>query len=791
MLRRDRVVRCSVGCRLVVLSAIGSALVGLGPMPWSADGSRAGESQGTGVQVKPKEAGALTSLPTNVKVKSPDATGSEGTKMTEARPITGVVIGPDGAPVPGARVYLRVDRISHPLVAGELDVGALPKGQWKHLDFNWRFRATRWARTDAAGRFTIAVEPTGPEYYAPYLLVMAEGFGIGSIGLRLTEDNGVFAYQGWQQPAGGVRVQLPEMTPIRGQLLKPDGTPAVGVLVRVRFITSRDDILKECHCRFMLPWELAAAPFPATSSRRLLQGNGDRFQAEWPQPVSTDAEGWFTLKGIPAGANAYLNLFPPEFPTESLIVETRPGEFHDIWRFITLVPPRPPSMQYEPPHVGPTFTYTLSPACPVEGSVTAADSGKPLANVVVTVLDSKGYPAPGGTYTLTDPEGRYRVSRHRDKYYSLTFYPPPDSGYLVASASAEGGQEGAQSVTANVRLKRGGIIRGQVVEADTGRPIWGASVIYLRRDPSAVFEHRTNPALTDQQGRFAVTGRRGPGCLSVETPNRCYRRSADVHTILKDRDNSWPLSPMHLIPIEVPSKGDLENVVIRLQRGRTAVIQAMGPNGERLPWVQAVWEGIETSHGSDGSMKVGFAQGKVAVRDLDGNRIRRILMLYEPRKLGAAFDVLPEIGEEPVEVRLQPMGAIVGQIVTPDDKPAQYADVRLMMSLDPNVTRFGPNHSRSSQYDEYQVHVLNSRLFDGRADGQFTFECVVAGIPLGLQLSGPTWSPGDLIPVEPLKPGERRDVGKLVIREQPVKPRSRGLLDRLFRGGSSKADRRE
>jgi hypothetical protein len=238
---------------------------------------------------------------------------------------------------------------------------------------------------------------------------------------------------------------------------------------------------------------------------------------------------------------------------------------------------------------------------------------------------------------------------------------------------------------------------------------------------------------------------------------------------------------MHLIPIEVPSKGDLENVVIRLQRGRTAVIQALGPNGERLPWVQAVWEGIQDSHGSGGSMKVGFAQGKVAVRDLDASRARRILMLYEPRKFGAVFDILPGIGEDPVEVRLQPMGAIVGQIVTADGKPAQNPDVRLMMSLDPNVTQFGPDHSRSSQYDEYQMHVWNSRVFDGQAEGQFTFECVVAGIPLGLRLSGPTGSLEDLIPVEPIKSGERRDVGELVIREQPVKPRSRGLLDRLFK----------
>jgi hypothetical protein len=70
--------------------------------------------------------------------------------------------------------------------------------------------------------------------------------------------------------------------------------------MRARFIAFKDYELKVCHC-------------------------GIDFPEYWPRSARTDAQGWFTFKGIPAGSHVYLNLFHPRFATDSLVVEAGPS----------------------------------------------------------------------------------------------------------------------------------------------------------------------------------------------------------------------------------------------------------------------------------------------------------------------------------------------------------------------------------------------------------------------------------------------------------------------------------
>ncbi len=655
------------------------------------------------------------------------------------RTIAGVVVGPDGKPVTGAEVFLGDAGRFFPGFAGALLPDAQPVERTPEIH-KWTMggigRAMRRTRTDAAGRFRAQLEPIRPEFRVPYrpvVLVVAEGFGLGYQRLELLEDGWEATGQESPRALGNIRIRLPKMVPIRGRLLAPDGTPVEGVAVRARFVASKDYQLKVCHCGFDFP-------------------------EYWPRSVRTDARGWFTFRGIPAGSNVYLNLFHPRFALDSLVVETGPSDIPKV---------EDPS-EYEPRRVGPTFSHTLSPARPIEGVVTAADTGKPLSGVTLQLVVGLGYPAPGCAYGQTDEQGRYRFNCHLARSYGIYVYPPPESGYLETFADVNPEPSDAKGMVRDFRLQRGKIIRGRVLDSETGEPIRGASVLFLPVVHGELLDggncNWPNPALTGKDGRFVVTGTSGPGVLSVETPDRSYLRPSRVDLILKSVYGRYQARPMTLTSIEVPSEGEMkEEVVIRVRRGRRVVLQAVGPEGERLPWVRTGWAGIKAAHGWPGEVNPGFAHGRVVVPGVDPSGTRRVFLWYSPQKLAAALDITPETPDGPVEVRLQPTASVAGRIVTPEGDPAENSSVGLIMSDYPEVSQFSAEGWGAA--GRYWLDYASSHTQSTDSDGRFVINDLMPGVPLGLYYQGHT---GPMVTLEPLGPGERRDLGERVRRGTPA-----------------------
>ncbi|MHC4406379.1 MAG: C45 family autoproteolytic acyltransferase/hydrolase, partial [Planctomycetota bacterium] len=570
------------------------------------------------------------------------------------RRITGVVVGPDGSPVAGAEVYLFAQAMWHPVFSKPL-YSSLPlepraEDWYRHHPLDTLGRA----RTDAAGRFAMQPDPLRPEsFFQPHLMVVAKGLG--------------FACPVWDQAAGDVEIRLPREVPIRGRLVTPDGKPAEGVLVRVAKLMDPPKYsysLHGCQCSFD-GYHFA-----------------DRYRAEfWPRPPRTDAEGSFTLEGIPAGALVFLHLLHPDFAPEWIDVDTRlrPGER---------------ARASAPDTFPPTFSLQLKIPRPVEGVVTAADTGQPLAGVLVEVRPGSRHSMGGSYYGRTDEKGRYRFHcRRGSRGCGFSLYPPPESGYLAADTYHRGWPEGEESPVKDFRLDRGKLIRGRVLDEETGKPIPAAGVVYR---PSKASPHRyghhvcevfRHPALTGDDGRFTLTGLSGPGFLLVETPNRSYVRLSEKGVLPIPGHYPERAMPVGLTPIDVPLAGTLEEeVVIRLRRGRRVTLRAVGPRGEKLPWVRATWEGIDASYDVISDLGRNFPDGRVVLPGLDPSRTTRVFLIYNPRKLGAVFDVTPETIGEALEVRLQPTATVVGQAVTQAGKPAEDAGVRVMISFDPRVS---------------------------------------------------------------------------------------------------------
>ncbi len=221
---------------------------------------------------------------------------------------------------------------------------------------------------------------------------------------------------------------------------------------------------------------------------------------------------------------------------------------------------------------------------------------------------------------------------------------------------------------------------------------------------------------------------------------------------------------MGYTPIDVsPQAAGNEEVIVRLPRGRTVTLQAVGPNGEHLPAVLADWEGHSAVHDGVWPESESFPDGKIVVEGVDPDRTTRVLMINLERKLGAVCDITAKTPAGPVEIRMQPTGTITGQAVGEDGEPARQAV--LEMCFDPEVKQLSvaPEIYQYSFYANLvKEHVADAPISGGR----YRFDNVLPGIPLLVWVNGALdgWGTSNYVRVAPMRPGEHRDVGKVVLR---------------------------
>jgi RNA polymerase sigma factor (sigma-70 family) len=649
------------------------------------------------------------------------------------RTVTGRVVGPDGKPVAGAKLF----------VPGGKTTG------FTVLDYA---EARIAGTTDVDGRFSVTVAPRGREFVLDYLVAYAPGLGLDWLQFRGPDDPTLDGEQ---------TLRLPKDVPIRGRLMNTEGRPVSGVSVSVGTISvppsdSVDDYLAR--------WKGEIYNALSSPQKQLLL-----LPREILGAATTDADGRFTVHGAGAERIVYLTIAGGGVARSNPYVVTREGFDPRPYNEILL------RKQYDFLRTvngcsglnAPEFTFVTRPGKEITGVVSDAATGDPVAGCNVTTR--------GGfrdvVHVRTDAGGRYRLTGvpkpAKDCWISV--YPPDETTYLVQHPQFPD-TDGFAPVRHDVRLVKGAVVTGRVVDRQTGKGVW-AGIRFAPLPENKFFDsgpqHREsapnrNVQATDRDGRFRLITIPGPTLVMAHaialqrlngdelTPYRRAEPDPDHKDRFQRSGDNWTIAVAGNIEalnfenavrlIDVKATGET-NVELPVEPGLTAEIAVQDADGRPLAgaWVVGLadsWPIIQQLKGATGT-----------VYGLDPARPRKLNVYHAGKRLGVTLAIRGD-EKEPVVVKLRPLGGVNGRLLEADGRPLAGATVSLVLN-------------RQIDNDLYRFAIPGGMQAVTDKDGRFTLDTLVPGVWffLGIRKGNERYRTSPEIGPRTVRPGHTTDLG--------------------------------
>jgi RNA polymerase sigma factor (sigma-70 family) len=418
---------------------------------------------------------------------------------------------------------------------------------------------------------------------------------------------------------------------------------------------------------------------------------------------------------------------------------------------------------------GPDVTVLVAPAKPIVGTITDRASGKPVAGVTVQETSHSVSKA------VTDAKGQYRLAGvPKSAHYSVTAAGREGLPYFDNSQHAIVDTAGLDPLTVNFAMDRGLEVTGRAVDKETGKPIPGDVHYDVAQDNPNLKDYpsRGQPTVlisswgkVRPDGTFTVLAIPGPGAVTLCVEGRDRYATVNVdQELTKLKVRSFPVAPTHAVrPLDAdPTKPASLVCNFELAAGTTRKGTVLDPDGKAL-------EGVHAAGIVPGERAAALKAPEFTLAGL-GQRKRILLFVHPEKKLGAVV-VTDGGSEDPLPVKLQPLGAIEGQVLDADGKP--WAGLKV--TLRPEVPR------RDADYDNlpdetlafqgmFAIHRGLWSKFVGREvttdkDGRFRLEGVLPGVDFNVYVSD-----GDLAKRNTLvttrkqvrvEPGKANDLGTL------------------------------
>jgi RNA polymerase sigma factor (sigma-70 family) len=644
----------------------------------------------------------------------------------------GRVLGPDGRPVAGAKLYLTLS--------------------WSYV--KRPAPSPVHATTGEDGRFRFTVPKAKYGQHVTEVVAVAAGYGPAwaearpdqakdRLELRLVKDD----------------------VPINGRVVDLQGRPVRGAVVRVLHLLAASPgraALRVPHFLVAPKEDLS----PWVEAARAKKGGGHNLEKQYlprqlmsqeipglSKSATTDADGRFRLTGLGRERMAVLQIEGPTIATRQVRALTRAGATIEIpeWKPVAEQGLTRPAVM---PYYGATFTHAAAPTKPVVGVVRDKDTNKPLAGFTVQSYKLANNPIHGIDYieTKTDAEGRYRLTGlPKGKDNKVLLLPRDDQPYVTVHAVVPD-TDGLEPVTVDFALKRGVWVEGKLTDKASGKPVQGSVSYYaLSSNPNlrdyagfdGTFSNRPNFNVRED-GSYRVVGLPGPGLLAVQY--------SDHYLLAPERDdaegtketflNTAPfavsgISYNALAPIEPARGAKSAKRDVTLDPGRTFTGTVLGPDGKPLSGVRSF--GL-SGWGGWGREKMQAAD--FTVRAFNPRRPRDLLFQHLDKGLVGVARPPKEKGGS-VTVRMGPGATVAGRLVDADGQPRPGVELTLT---------FRPKE-RSASYQYYPERIQTDR------EGRFRVAALLPGYEF--TLSDGT---GRLQFGGSLRPGETKSLGDMQMR---------------------------
>jgi RNA polymerase sigma factor (sigma-70 family) len=531
-------------------------------------------------------------------------------------------------------------------------------------------------------------------------------------------------------------IRLPREQVLQGRLVDLQGKPAAGVHVQVISMAGHLPGKSDVYLNF--------ADVPK-----------DRVdQLPWPRAAVTDAKGRFNIRGLGPDWKTSLDAAHTRFASHRLEIkpEDRKG--------------------------GREFLRSLAPARITEGTVTYADSHKPVPNARLVVRSQKSRNDLNSTLTLearADAQGRFRINPYGGNFITVTAYPPPGTPYLSLDNSFDWPRADVVKQEVQVALVRGILVKGTVTEKGSGKPVAGAAVgfhqaigknRYYRRDL------RFETALSGPDGRFELVVQPGPGHLLINGPTPDYLKteitSRDLYgvPIVPNRRNFYDA----LVALDLePQKGP-HQLAVSLRRGVTLTGTVIDPDGKPVARAQmACLTYFPTQVYFFGVFTKEVTEGRFVMPGCDPEKPTEIFFCDAKNQLGAVVKLSPkETKGKPATVRLQRSGTAKARIVDAKGKPLANFAVFLDVVISPGVPFVDASFDNPGPAAEttYMTTFDPKRYGNLRSDatGRVSFPTLIPGATYWMIGADPNRGLFNLNKEFKAEAGKALDLGDIVVK---------------------------
>jgi RNA polymerase sigma factor (sigma-70 family) len=662
--------------------------------------------------------------------------------------IQGRVLAPDGKPKAGAKLVL-LDK----------------DGEVKRLSVS-----------AADGRFTVTV-PKESKYNSPFrsLIAQADGTGIDFLALN-------------SLPAGNpVELRLVKDNAVRGRIVTTEGKPVVGARVAAQTINVH---INNSLDTFLAAYIKILAGGKGHATQKTIWDGGSLITA------TTDAEGRFVLHGIGAERTATLRLSGGIADTSVWIVNRAgfdPKPYNQAFRdHFTLANGRKDQRWMERSLLsGPDFSRVVESEKIIRGIVTDADTGNGQAGLEIVLRGYYDEMHPAFMpKAKTDAKGRYEIHGARKATrYLIDSLGDSATGYMPGQMWAED-KPGYQPVPADLKVKKGVIVTGKVIDRATGKAVPGmAAVAVLAGNPfvkeyqyDKLFGLNVMPLVArsgemDAEGSFRLITLPGPVLLmggpnhqkleplealrfGPPVPDPNYPKYFQVGT---GATTEMRLTYFGLEGVRRDVEGNFCKVLdikpgvalvkqdIVLERADAMTLKIQDPEGRPLSAVWVTGISPRTRYPA-----VRLENDSCPVYSVTQDK-PRLLIFCEPHRKFASTRMLKAGENQPTIVKLGPAGSIKGRVLDASGKPLAGIEVDLRY--------------RDSEADEIERAIHEGKQIATDAAGTFTLDMLLPEMKFELSFrrgrrpfQQERNSAGMALQV---KPGECRDLGAIQLKLVP------------------------